>query len=82
MTRREAFIIVCFLIFPVFAFGLLAIIALIIALLPRAYTRQLRRRLARVVMWQWIKNMKLSRFFHDLLWSDGNGEPYDYSKIG
>lgn len=82
MTRREGLIVISFLIFPVFVFGLLAIAALILALLPRPYTRQIRRNLAKVVMWQWIKNMKLSRFFHDLLWNSGNGEPYDYSKIG
>lgn len=82
MTRREAFIVVCFLAFPVFIIGLLTIAALIMTILPREHTQQLRRRLAGFVMWQWIKGMKISRIAHDWLWSEGNGKPYDYSELG
>lgn len=82
MTRREAFIVVFFLTLPIFVIGTLTLAALFVALMPRERTRQLRRRLATVVMWQWLKNMKLSKFAHDLLWDQGNGKPYDYSEVG
>lgn len=82
MTRREAGIVVLFLTLPILAIGLLTILALIIALAPREQTRQLRRRLAKFVMWQWVKSMKISHLAHDWLWSEGNGHTYDYSKVG
>lgn len=82
MTRREALIVVGFLLFPIFFIGLLTLTAIVLTLLPREYTRQLRRRLAGFVMWQWMKGMKVSRIAHDWLWDAGNGKPYDYSEIG
>lgn len=82
MTRREAGIVSLFLALPIFVIGCLTILALIIAVIPREQTRQLRLRLAKLVMWQWIKSMKVSRIAHDWLWSEGNGHTYDYSKVG
>lgn len=82
MTRREAGIVSLFLALPILAIGLLTLLALLIAIAPREQTRQLRRRLAGLVMWQWVKSMKVSRIAHDWLWSEGNGHTYDYSKVG
>lgn len=52
---------------------LIASLALFIALIPRAYTRRLRHRLAEFVVWQWVKGSKLSSIIHDWLWKNGNG---------
>lgn len=82
MTRREAGIVALFLAFPILAIGCLTILALVIAIAPREQTRRLRLKLARLVMWQWIKSMKVSRIAHDWLWNEGNGKTYDYSEIG
>lgn len=82
MTRRECLIVILFLSLPVFLIGLLVIAALVIAVMPRHHTQQLRRKLAKLVMWQWVKGMKVSRVAHDLLWSEGNGHTYDYSEVG
>lgn len=82
MTRREAGIVIGFALLPIFAIGLLTIAAVVLAILPREHTRQLRRKLASFVMWQWVKGMKISRIAHDWLWSEGNGKPYDYSELG
>lgn len=82
MTRRECLIVILILSLPVFLIGLATIAALIIAIMPRHHTQQLRRRLAKLIMWQWVKGMKISRIAHDLLWDAGNGKPYDYGEVG
>lgn len=82
MTRREAGIVSLFLALPIFVIGCLALLALVIAIAPKEQTQQLRRKLAKFVMWQWVKSMKVSRIAHDWLWAEGNGKPYDYSKLG
>jgi hypothetical protein len=73
MTRREAFIVVGFLLFPIFAIGCLTIAALILVLIPREYTRRLRRALGSIVMRQWEVGSNLSSIAYGWLWQKGNG---------
>lgn len=73
MTRREMLIVVSFLTLPIFLIGLLTIVGLIIGLMPREQTRQLRRRLAGFTMWQWSQGSRISAIIHQWLWARGNG---------
>lgn len=73
MTRREAGIVVIFLAAPIFIIGLLVVIALIVAVMPREQTRQLRHKLSKGNLWQWSKHGRLSAVIHGWLWKNGNG---------
>lgn len=58
----------------------LGLLALIVALMPRKLTRQLRHKLADLVLWQWIKGSKISSLAHQWLWREGNGHERGHGK--
>lgn len=73
MSKFELTLLI--LLFPGLAIVIFLIcIALIVLVIPRAVTRQLRHRLAQVVLWQWIKGSKASAVLHQWLWREGNGK--------
>src|SRR5262245_277866 len=74
MTRTEI-ILMAIILLPWLPVTCLSGIALIVAIMPREHTRRLRHKLARFVLWQWLKGSVLSSILHDWLWREGNGQP-------
>jgi hypothetical protein len=73
MTKREIGLVIIFLTLPIFFIGCLTIAALILALIPRDQTRELRRQLGAIVMRQWEVGSNLSSIAYGWLWQKGNG---------
>lgn len=73
MTKREIGIVIILLTLPIFLIGCLTIAALILALIPREHTRQLRRQLGAIVMRQWEVGSNVSAIIYGWLWQKGNG---------
>lgn len=71
-AEREAFKKMIFEILLIFA--IIHVIVLVLILLPRDFTRPIRRVLANVLKGFWVASSRLFSLGHQVMWQKGNGE--------
>lgn len=54
-------------------FGLFHLLILVLVLMPRKYTRQVRHFLAHILMTIWHLSSRVLGMGHDVMWQRGNG---------